>query len=85
MLIKGVAIKDINGVVISLDRPARHHHVISKMANLEYDTPIKGVQGFITDIGTFVDRKEALIIATNAGQILPGKGTFNQLYSEDLW
>jgi hypothetical protein len=41
-------------------------------------------QGFVTDVGEFVDRKIALDIAKNAGQI---KNSIHHtmLFSEDLW
>ena len=45
------------------------------------------VQGFVTSTGRFVDRKEALKIATESGQFKGPKRyrPFDMLMSEDLW
>lgn len=40
------------------------------------------VQGFITSLDRFVDRREAMYIAVTAGQIIESK---TDLYSEDLY
>lgn len=43
-------------------------------------------QGFITSLNRYVDRKEAFIIASNAGQISIGRKELSkELYSEDLY
>lgn len=42
-------------------------------------------QGFVTECGRFVSRKEAMQIAIKAGQVDPGKTTLTcNLFSEDL-
>lgn len=46
-------------------------------------------QGFIDNRGNYLDRKEALILATEAGQIGSGSsgkktGSKHELYSEDI-
>lgn len=41
-------------------------------------------QGFITDKGEFVSRKEALEIAKKSGQI-PEDHKYPELFSEDMW
>lgn len=41
-------------------------------------------QGFVTDKGKFVSRKEALKIAKMAGQI-PKDHKYPELFSEDMW
>ncbi len=42
------------------------------------------IQGFMTDTGRFVDRKEAMVIARAAGQLLaPVEKDY--LLSEDVW
>lgn len=81
----------------SLPRPNRHGNVIMHMALAGED---KGAisaaeQGFITDIGRFVGRREAMQIAKAAGQIRTTRvvdgitrthePVSDELYSEDLW
>jgi hypothetical protein len=79
--IRGVAIKHhATGLVISLDKPARHHHIIEKLANQGWPTPIGHdgyTQGFIDDRGYFLDRKQAF------EHVEAGSGL--SLHSEDLW
>lgn len=43
------------------------------------------IQGFLTNKNRFVDRTEAMSIAINAKQIIEGKYSNTELYSEDLW
>ena len=44
------------------------------------------IQGFIDQYGVFMDRKEAWIVATNAGQIIKRVGgDGEELYSENLY
>jgi hypothetical protein len=75
-------------VVVSKPAPARHHHVIHEVA-VATGKPVHPLaQGFVTSTGRFVDRKEAMVIALTAGQLLdPSKvtGAMPQLYSEDVW
>jgi hypothetical protein len=65
-----------------------HHatiiHYIAKCAGI---TPVRGEQGFVTNTGRFVSRKEALGIAVAAGQVTadPLFGSPAGLMSEDLW
>ena len=42
-------------------------------------------QGFVTNKGRFVDRKEGWVIAEAAGQIKRTTGNKGQLFSEDMW
>ena len=42
-------------------------------------------QGFLTDRGTFVDRKAAAVIAIEAGQIKELSYSSTELFSEDLY
>lgn len=71
----------------SLEPPARHHDVMRSMWEAGIQDPGKGEQGFLTEHGEFVGRREAAIIARNAGQIGGRKRTDpqDQLFSEDLW
>jgi hypothetical protein len=64
----------------------RHHNCFAILGQLldedkNYKT-LEDVQGFLTSLNKFVDRKEAGIVAFNAGQTKELKET---LYSEDLW
>lgn len=45
---------------------------------------IEKEQGFVTSLARFVDRKEALRIATEANQIIQKNGSDNILFSEDI-
>jgi hypothetical protein len=62
----------------------RHGDVIKKIiAELgESAKPVKETQGFVTECGKFVDRKEAAKIAFEAGQV---KELYPILMSEDLY
>ena len=48
-------------------------------------TRCKTFQGFLTNTGRFVDRKEAYRIALAAGQITGKNGYCGELFSEDLY
>lgn len=72
--------------IVSLPNPARHCDVLN--IGRESLPSLKGhKQGFFTNRGRFVDRKEALKIAVRAGQVqLPKKhNPQDQLTSEDVW
>ena len=85
-MITHVAIKHhVDGRLFSLPRPFRHHHVIRMMVDVCGEKPpIIGEQGFLTDQGEFVNRKEAAEIAFTCGQcdVLASPPS---LFSEDLW
>lgn len=85
LCIEASAIRDTGGKIWSLPRPARHHDVIHLMAESGLPTPIQGEQGFLTNEGTFVDRKVAAIVATAFGQLPNGLHAYPNLYSEDVW
>lgn len=74
------------GLVHSVPAPGRHHDVIREMARRGFGPEAMTNQGFVTDVGQFVDRKEACAIATAAGQIV-NKKTYPDwlLFSEDVW
>lgn len=64
----------------------RHHDIIHRMVlKLGMPRPIRGEQGFITDTGLFVDRKQAARIAIECGQIDRLKYSDTELFSEDLY
>lgn len=82
-MIVAAAIKQ-GGIVYSVPRPGRHHHVIKHMVDCGIEPPIFGEQGFLTEDGTFVDREEARRIAIEAGQVVNPDHP-RELFSEDLW
>lgn len=70
-------------VVVDLQPQSRHHNIIRQLAEMGFETPIKGEQGFITSTGRFVTRHQAKNIALKNGQIK--KTIAYRLTSEDLW
>lgn len=65
----------------------RHHNCFTTVSILRDGKPYSGVnkiQGFLTNTDRFVDRKEAYIIAKDAGQIL-NESSKPPLMSEDLY
>lgn len=84
--ITGVAILREEGEMIALPRPHRHHHLyaLAAFAGFSADGG-PDTQGFTTNTGRFVHRKEALAIAQAADQPLRKHGNIHELYSEDLW
>lgn len=75
-----------DGKIWSVPAPGRHHHVIRLMADAGLGPEAQRHQGFMTDTGRYVDRREGLKIAEAANQIIRRTGNADdQLYSEDLW
>ena len=73
--IEMAAIRDHDGSVYYLPRPARHHNVIALMIEMGKKPPIANEQGFLTNNGDFVNRKKAKIIAIKAlFDIIPETG-----------
>lgn len=74
------------GRVYTLPPPARHRDVIELMFG-ENGIPVGGEsdQGFVTDTGRFVGRRQAWIIAEAAGQIVERFEPEGILFSESLW
>ena len=85
----------INHCVCSMAAPARHHDILRQIAGLfdpqerPAETYESETQGFLTDAGTFMDRRTALAHAREVGQVIkrtPGVGyQGDELFSEDLW
>lgn len=79
-----------DGRVWSLPAPNRHHHVIRDIAKAN-GVGVKGPdrQGFLTEHGQFLNRRQAYELASANGQLRrppdPSKYQGNELYSEDLW
>lgn len=86
------ASKNADGDIIA---SPRHYdsifHLTVKMLTAEkqavWNKHSEVTQGFLTNRGKFVDRKEALKIARAAGQILKKSGNpdSDELFSEDLY
>lgn len=74
-----------DGLFYVVNRPRRHHDAQVAMAKAGIKIPITGQQGFLTSLGRFVGRGEAVHIAEAAGQIIEKTGPDNELFSEDLW
>lgn len=76
-------------LIISQAPPARHHtilHPLHDMLGGRNGRPSD--TGFLTSTGRYVNRSEALVIATAAGQRIPrqpGQYDGPDLFSEDLW
>lgn len=84
----GVAIRLDDGEVFSLPAPNRHHDVIREIRRARgMDVHVSGDrQGFITDAGEFLSRKQALDVANIQGQIIKGPSApVHGLFSEDVW
>lgn len=78
----------LDGFIASVPKPLRHYDIIYRLADTGFPTPIGGVQGFLTNHGYFVDRKTAMRIAIDAGQLKwrdGQQGPDGDLFSEDLW
>jgi hypothetical protein len=81
----------VDGVVWSLPKPFRHHHIIRVIADLTGATHIdcsesRGDQGFLDANGQYLDRKHALARALTLKQVLNEDDIrCGMLFSEDLW
>lgn len=62
----------------------RHSDVIRRIVEElgREAAPVRGTQGFVTECGKFLDRKEAARVAFEAGQV---KELYPILMSEDLY
>jgi hypothetical protein len=74
------------GVLYSLPKPKRHHHVIRVIADAIGGPVTHEEQGFLDDKGRFLDRKQALAHALENNQVKnPNDIRAGQLFSEDVW
>jgi hypothetical protein len=80
------AIRHPNGMIFSATSPCKHHQLIRLMSRYGM-AGVKNTrdQGFLTSDGHFVDRRIALEIATDAGQIIRKTSPKDKLFSEDMW
>jgi hypothetical protein len=76
--------------------PARHHNILHSLVGQiadEYiertnESYVQQVEGFLTDKGEFLDRRQAFLHARKCGQRItrPADGyQGDELFSEDLW
>jgi len=74
------------GKIYAMERPNRHCDLFSFIIS-ENGSRIdpNEIQGFMTNKGRFLSRKEAQPIAENAGQVDGGLITKDLLTSEDMW
>ena len=79
--VKQAAVRDGDGTVHTLPRPARHNDIIGQR-HVRMDEAT--VQGFLLEDGDFVNRVEAAAVALESGQVKQLNWP-PQLYSEDLW
>ena len=85
MRIKAAAIR-IGHKVWSLDPPARHDAVMRHVFK-ETGEPVRfdpQGQGFVTECGRFLNRRQAEVVARRSGR-LEGELIGSVLTSEDLW
>ena len=88
--IVSVAIQ-LDGKVYSVPAPGRHIDVLraggveALPSGIEKYRLARGVQGFLTVDGQFLDRKQAAEYALACGQIQRLKFQPDALFSEDLW
>lgn len=76
----------VDGVTMSLPKPARHHVILHSLDGYLSDLQIAAAtQGFLTSEGRFVNRVQARQLAHMAGQEPEATGGTHTLYSEDLW
>lgn len=76
------------GRIWSLPAPNRHHDVIRLIAK-ETGAGMYGPhsEGFLTENGTYLDRRSARWLAASTGQFKRAAGgtQSEELFSEDLW
>jgi len=80
MTIIAVAIRYDEGTV-SLRAPSRHNELVALHVGV---TKSSDTRGFLTDLGEFLDRRQAADYAFRTGQITSLRSPPN-LTSEDLW
>lgn len=74
-----------DGNIYTVVRPGRHHDVMRQMFDMGIYATEGHVQGFYTNKGRFVDRREALVIAQERNQLIRKTAPAYELFSEDLW
>lgn len=83
-IISASAVFSTDGVIYAVMMPGRHSDCNWAIwADGKVHDPRR--EGFLTSRGRYVDRKEALVIATLNGQVRTKHGSPDELYSEDMW
>lgn len=92
-MIIAAAIK-FGDLVCFVPKPGRHHNVLHNLV-YNYGTGHRTavsyeqeIQGFLTDKGEFLNRRDGLTYARERGQVIrPDVGGYqgDELFSEDLW
>src|SRR3974390_1373620 len=84
----------LNKLIFQMPAPYRHHDIIAAVSRAGLPTVgLVAQQGFITNSGRFVDRREGRKIAEEAKQLLkqkdakgvPYERKHSELFSEDVW
>lgn len=90
-MIEGVAIKIGDNIEVRLPKPNRHCHCFWHFAEVTGKAaPKTGLrtggenQGFYTDKGIYLNRKQAFTHAKRCGQII-NPDAKRYLFSEDVW
>lgn len=79
----GVALRRYD-LIVYQPRPARHHHLIRGLSRSGVDFVTDWEQGFLSDAGTFLTRREAAELALASGAV-EAPHSPDELFSEDLW
>lgn len=74
-----------SGIVFCGHRHLQCLRTMNSIMNLKQSEAGEEIQGFLTNLNRFVDRKEGLQIAFKANQLLEPHLYRTQLYSEDLY
>ena len=90
-MIIGVVVKVGDNIEVRLPKPNRHHHCFAHFAEVTgKNAPSTGLrtggenQGFYTDKGKYLNRRQAFLHAKRCGQIINPEA-HKYLFSEDLW
>ncbi len=75
------------GGVVTVEPPRRHHHVVEEARRQgHFFAEIRGAEeGYLTNRGRFVGRREGAVIADEIGQRKFRLGTGEMLLAEELW
>ncbi len=85
MKIKAAAVR-VDRKVYTLPPPGRHNDVLRLIWEVTGKrVPNHKEQGFVTECGRFLNRKQAGVVARRAGQIDELQWPHMGLNSEDLW
>ena len=74
-----------SGRIYSVAAPGRHHNVEAMMRQVGIPNSDDIEQGFVSSRGRYLNRKEALVVATLANQLIRKTPPEDRLFSEDVW